>query len=74
MCERGFGLQAFQKHVAKVHASATFKEAARQAQPFFNALKDFAFGRDLSLENAYNVCLVETPAILCSLLTRAQFE
>ncbi|PIL29522.1 hypothetical protein GSI_08330 [Ganoderma sinense ZZ0214-1] len=46
---------AFQRHVSKVHASAAFKEAARQAQPFFNALKDFAFGRDLSLENAYNV-------------------
>ncbi|KAI1783500.1 phosphoglycerate mutase-like protein [Ganoderma leucocontextum] len=46
---------AFQKHVAKVHASADFKETARQAQPFFHALRDFAFGQDLSLENAYNV-------------------
>ena len=59
MCEREFGLQAFQKHVSKIHASAAFKETARQAQPFFHALRDFAFGRDLSLENAYNVCLVE---------------
>lgn len=38
-----------------VHSSSKFKEVAKQAQPFFNALKDFAFGRELSLENAYNV-------------------
>lgn len=46
-----------------MHASAAFKETAKKAQPFFNALKDFAFSQDLSLENAYNVCLVETPML-----------
>ncbi|TBU38917.1 phosphoglycerate mutase-like protein [Dichomitus squalens] len=46
---------AFQKHVQKMHASSEFKEASKAAQPFFHALKDFAFGRELSLENAYNV-------------------
>ncbi|KAI0800417.1 phosphoglycerate mutase-like protein [Fomes fomentarius] len=46
---------AFEKHVQKVHSSAKFKDVAKQAQPFFHALKDFAFGRELSLENAYNV-------------------
>ena len=45
------GRQAFEKHVNKVHNSAQFKDVAKQAQPFLNALKDFAFGRELSLEN-----------------------
>ncbi|RPD58087.1 phosphoglycerate mutase-like protein [Lentinus tigrinus ALCF2SS1-7] len=46
---------AFEKHVSKVHASSEFKAVAKKAQPFFNSLKDFAFGRELSLENMYNV-------------------
>ncbi|TFK80470.1 phosphoglycerate mutase-like protein [Polyporus arcularius HHB13444] len=46
---------AFEKHVAKVHSSEKFKEVAKQAQPFFNALKDFAFGHELTLENMYNI-------------------
>ncbi|KAI0753568.1 phosphoglycerate mutase-like protein [Daedaleopsis nitida] len=46
---------AFEKHAQKVHNSDEFKEVAKKAQPFFHALKDFAFGKELSLENAYNV-------------------
>ena len=44
-------VQAFEKHVSKVHNSAEFKEVAKKSQPFFNSLKDFAFGRELSMEN-----------------------
>lgn len=43
--------QAFEKHVANIQASAEFKEVARSAQPFFNDLKDYVFGRPLTLEN-----------------------
>ncbi|KAI0915356.1 hypothetical protein AcV5_003850 [Taiwanofungus camphoratus] len=46
---------AFEKHVAKVQASAKFKEVARNAQPFFNDISDFVFGRPATLENAYNL-------------------
>ena len=56
-CERTLGLQAFQRHVQKVYATSEFKEASKAAQPFFHALRDFAFGRELTLENAYNVRL-----------------
>jgi len=46
---------AFEKHVKKVLASEKFKEVEKKAQPFFNSLKDFVFGRPTTLENAYNL-------------------
>ncbi|KAH9856829.1 phosphoglycerate mutase-like protein [Lenzites betulinus] len=46
---------AFEKHVEAVQNTAEFKEATKNAQPFFNALRDFAFGREISMENIYNV-------------------
>ena len=50
-------MQAFQRHAQKVHSSSEFQAVAKQAQPFFHALKDFAFGRELSLENAVSALL-----------------
>ncbi|KAI0077235.1 phosphoglycerate mutase-like protein [Panus rudis PR-1116 ss-1] len=46
---------AFQKHVEEVLASDKIKEVAKNAQPFFGALKDFVFGRPTTMENIYNV-------------------
>ena len=48
-----------------MHNSDEFKEVAKKAQPFFHALKDFAFGKDLTLENAVcddRLCLVSATA------------
>lgn len=58
--------QAFEKHVAKVHSSEKFKEVAKQAQPFFNALKDFAFGHELTLENMVSVLICASVPTKCS--------
>ncbi|KAJ3491442.1 hypothetical protein NLI96_g719 [Meripilus lineatus] len=46
---------AFQKHVEKVLSSPEFQELNKKSQPFFNALKDFVFGRPTTLANAYNL-------------------
>ncbi|KAL4246296.1 Histidine phosphatase superfamily protein [Abortiporus biennis] len=46
---------AFKKHVQDVLASEEFKAVDKKAQPFFNSLKDFVFGRTTSLANAYNL-------------------
>ncbi|OBZ65817.1 hypothetical protein A0H81_14126 [Grifola frondosa] len=46
---------AFEKHVAKVQASAQFKEVAKKAQSFYGDLRDYLFGRQASLENSYNI-------------------
>ena len=45
------GLQAFEKHIAKVHQSKEFEKKAKAAQPFLNSLKDYVFGRPTTLEN-----------------------
>ncbi|KAH9925895.1 phosphoglycerate mutase-like protein [Epithele typhae] len=49
------GCPAFEKHVQKVMGSSEFKDVAKKAQPFFNSLRDFVLGQELSLENMYNV-------------------
>ncbi|KAI0764297.1 phosphoglycerate mutase-like protein [Trametes elegans] len=46
---------AFERRVQQIHNSAEFKEVARNAQPFFNSLRDFVFGREISMENVYNI-------------------
>ncbi|KAI0667032.1 phosphoglycerate mutase-like protein [Trametes maxima] len=46
---------AFEKHVRDVQNSAEFKEATKKAQPFFGSLRDFVFGREISMENMYNI-------------------
>ncbi|KAI6145364.1 histidine phosphatase superfamily [Pisolithus tinctorius] len=46
---------AFQRHVADVYASPEFKAAAKSAQPFFQSIKDYVFGRPTTLENAVNI-------------------
>lgn len=43
--------QAFEKHVAAWHNSDEFKAKKRDAEPFFNGIRDFVFGRPLNLEN-----------------------
>lgn len=45
-------IQAFQKHISDVYASKNFKETAKAAQPFFDTIRDFVFGRPTTLENA----------------------
>ena len=44
-------LQAFEKHIEKVHNSDEFKKKAGDAEHFFSKLKDFTFGRPTTLEN-----------------------
>ncbi|KAK7691525.1 hypothetical protein QCA50_004924 [Cerrena zonata] len=46
---------AFQKHVENILKSDKIRDAEKKAQPFFNTLKDFVFGRPLNMENIYNV-------------------
>ncbi|KZT04001.1 phosphoglycerate mutase-like protein [Laetiporus sulphureus 93-53] len=46
---------AFDKHVEKVQKSQTFKKLAEGAQRFLNDVRDFVFGTEVSVENAYNV-------------------
>ncbi|KAL4068749.1 histidine phosphatase superfamily [Scleroderma yunnanense] len=43
---------AFQQHISEVYASESFKATAKAAQPFFQAIRDFVFGRPTTLENA----------------------
>ncbi|KAJ7249140.1 histidine phosphatase superfamily [Mycena haematopus] len=42
---------AFQKHISAFHESDTFKRKAKEAQSFFDDIKDFVFGRRATLDN-----------------------
>jgi lysosomal acid phosphatase len=46
---------AFEKHTKNFYNSQEFKDKAKEAQPFFKAVKDYVFGRPTTLENAYNL-------------------
>ncbi|KAN0081472.1 Histidine phosphatase superfamily [Tylopilus felleus] len=46
---------AFEEHVQNVYSSSEFKAAAKAAQPFFGAVRDYVFGRPTTLENAWNI-------------------
>ncbi|CAL1711849.1 unnamed protein product [Somion occarium] len=46
---------AFQKHVEQVLKSDKAREVEKNAQPFFNTLRDFVFGRPTTIENMYNL-------------------
>ncbi|KAJ3890255.1 histidine phosphatase superfamily [Lentinula edodes] len=46
---------AFEKHISEFYASDEFKAKEKDAQPFFNSVKDFVFGRPTTLENAWNL-------------------
>jgi len=45
----------FEKHIRNFYASQEFKQKEKDAQPFFTAVKDYVFGRPLTLENAWNI-------------------
>jgi len=45
----------FEKHISKVMSSDEFKKKAKEAEPFFKGVKDFVFGRPLTLENSWNL-------------------
>jgi lysosomal acid phosphatase len=49
--KRGLIRQAFEEHIQRFYASDEFKMKAREAEPFFNGIRDFVFGRPLSLQN-----------------------
>jgi len=49
--KRGLIRQAFEEHIQQFYASNEFKMKAREAEPFFNGIRDFVFGRPLSLQN-----------------------
>lgn len=44
-------MQNFEKHIANFYKSDEFKKQEQAAQPFFNNIKDFVFGRPTTLEN-----------------------
>lgn len=46
---------AFEKHIKNFYGSDEFKKEAKNAEPFFNAVKGFVYGPEVSFENAYNV-------------------
>ncbi|TFK50783.1 phosphoglycerate mutase-like protein [Heliocybe sulcata] len=46
---------AFEKHVQNYYGSDEFKKEAKNAEPFFNAVKGFVYGPEVSFQNAYNV-------------------
>ena len=46
---------AFEKHVKAIVNSDEFKEKEKKAKPFFDAVKDYVFGRELSLKNIWNL-------------------
>ncbi|KAF9021624.1 phosphoglycerate mutase-like protein, partial [Hymenopellis radicata] len=46
---------AFQKHVKDFKNSEEFKGMHQKAQPFFDAVKDYVFGRELSMNNIWNI-------------------
>lgn len=45
----------FEKHIKDFYSSSDFKEKAKEAAPFFSAVRDFVFGRPTTLENAWNI-------------------
>ncbi|KAK7030942.1 hypothetical protein VNI00_013889 [Paramarasmius palmivorus] len=45
----------FEKHVAQFYSSSEFKKKEKEAEPFFRAVKDYVFGRSLTLQNAHNI-------------------
>ncbi|KII95447.1 hypothetical protein PLICRDRAFT_97310 [Plicaturopsis crispa FD-325 SS-3] len=45
----------FEKHIANFYKSDEFKKQEQAAQPFFNNIKDFVFGRPTTLENIWNI-------------------
>lgn len=45
----------FTEHVKKVGASDEFKDVEKKAKPFFDLAKDYVFGRQLSLNNIWNI-------------------
>ncbi|OCH91071.1 phosphoglycerate mutase-like protein [Obba rivulosa] len=45
----------FQKHIKSVLSSEAFKDMAKKAQPFLNDVRDYVWGRPVTLENAYNI-------------------
>ncbi|KAJ7432442.1 histidine phosphatase superfamily [Mycena galericulata] len=46
---------AFEKHIEAFHNSDAFKDKAKEAEPFFSAVKDFVFGRPTTLDNIWNI-------------------
>lgn len=46
---------AFEKHTQKFYSSQAFKDKERESQPFFKAVRDFVFGRETSVKNAWNI-------------------
>ncbi|KAF8911679.1 histidine phosphatase superfamily [Gymnopilus junonius] len=46
---------AFEKHIKDFYKSDDFKAKAKEAVPFFKAVKDYVFGRPTTLENAWNI-------------------
>ncbi|GLB38053.1 hypothetical protein LshimejAT787_0411040 [Lyophyllum shimeji] len=45
----------FEKHIKEFYNSQAFKDKAKDAQPFFKAVRDYVFGRPTTLENAFNL-------------------
>lgn len=46
---------SFEKHIAKFHNSQEFKDKEKSAASFFQAARDYVFGRPLTLANAWNI-------------------
>lgn len=53
--ESWIGCAAFEKHTTAVYNSEVFKQKAKEAQHFFDAIHDYTFGLPTSLENMWNV-------------------
>jgi hypothetical protein len=45
------GVKAFEKHIQEFYASDEFRQKAKDVEPFFNAVRDFVFGKQLTLQN-----------------------
>ncbi|KAG1739909.1 histidine phosphatase superfamily [Suillus paluster] len=43
---------AFEQHISNVYSSSEFKQTEKAAGPFFNAVRDYVYGRPTTLENA----------------------
>ena len=54
-CILSDGIQAFQKHIEKFYASEEFQKKAKDAEPFFNGVRDFVFGKALTLQNIVRI-------------------
>ena len=53
-------LQAFEKHTKNFYASEAFKNKERDSRPFFDAVRDYVFGRTTNLQNAVS-CIFIVP-------------